>query len=389
MLRAGAVHPGARRRLARLGPGRSDVHRLRRRCCRHRARPLPSGDDPRADRPGLHAVACVELADQRAGAAFGQTPHRQHFCRARVLRQFRRGGQRGRAEARAPLCPRSRGRPEIPRDLDGEQLPRPHALDRDRRRAGQVRERLRTQSRGLHAHSVQRRRGARARIRRLRRRHLRRHPGAHAGRRRHASRHAGIPASRTPAVHRTRRAADLGRDPERHGTHGHAFLVHAEGHRSRHPDQREGIGRRLSDRRDAHDNRHRRRVHCRRARHDLRRQSARMRGRGRGLRRHQHHRGAGRRQGAARAVHGRVEGHQCAPPRIRRPARRRRVDRRRARSAVARKGDGRREGGRRRGLMLLVAGPDVIRIAPSLVISLDEILEGLARLESALNRALV
>jgi len=40
------------------------------------------------------------------------------------------------------------------------------------------------------------------------------------------------------------------------------------------------------------------------------------------------------------------------------------------------------------GLMLLVAGPDVVRIAPSLVISLDEILEGLARLETALNRAL-
>jgi acetylornithine/succinyldiaminopimelate/putrescine aminotransferase len=31
----------------------------------------------------------------------------------------------------------------------------------------------------------------------------------------------------------------------------------------------------------------------------------------------------------------------------------------------------------------------VIRIAPSLVISLDEILEGLARLETALNHALV
>ena len=40
------------------------------------------------------------------------------------------------------------------------------------------------------------------------------------------------------------------------------------------------------------------------------------------------------------------------------------------------------------GLMLLVAGPDVVRIAPSLVISLDEILEGLARLETALNSAL-
>ncbi|MBU6485215.1 MAG: aspartate aminotransferase family protein [Betaproteobacteria bacterium] len=41
------------------------------------------------------------------------------------------------------------------------------------------------------------------------------------------------------------------------------------------------------------------------------------------------------------------------------------------------------------GLLVLVAGPDVLRIAPSLVISLDEILEGLARLESALNAVLV
>jgi acetylornithine/N-succinyldiaminopimelate aminotransferase len=40
------------------------------------------------------------------------------------------------------------------------------------------------------------------------------------------------------------------------------------------------------------------------------------------------------------------------------------------------------------GLMVLVAGPDVVRLAPSLVISLDEILEGLARLETALNAAL-
>jgi succinylornithine aminotransferase len=40
------------------------------------------------------------------------------------------------------------------------------------------------------------------------------------------------------------------------------------------------------------------------------------------------------------------------------------------------------------GLLVLVASPDVVRIAPSLVISLDEILEGLARLEVALNRAL-
>jgi acetylornithine/N-succinyldiaminopimelate aminotransferase len=41
------------------------------------------------------------------------------------------------------------------------------------------------------------------------------------------------------------------------------------------------------------------------------------------------------------------------------------------------------------GLIVLVAGPDVVRIAPSLVISLDEILEGLARLETALGRVLI
>jgi acetylornithine/succinyldiaminopimelate/putrescine aminotransferase len=40
------------------------------------------------------------------------------------------------------------------------------------------------------------------------------------------------------------------------------------------------------------------------------------------------------------------------------------------------------------GLIVLMAGPDVIRIAPSLVISLDEILEGLSRLETALGRSL-
>ncbi len=40
------------------------------------------------------------------------------------------------------------------------------------------------------------------------------------------------------------------------------------------------------------------------------------------------------------------------------------------------------------GLLVLVAGPDVVRIAPSLVISLDEILEGLARLETALAKSL-
>jgi acetylornithine/N-succinyldiaminopimelate aminotransferase len=40
------------------------------------------------------------------------------------------------------------------------------------------------------------------------------------------------------------------------------------------------------------------------------------------------------------------------------------------------------------GLLVLMAGVDVLRLAPSLIISLDEILEGLSRLETALDRAL-
>ena len=55
----------------------------------------------------------------------------------------------------------------------------------------------------------------------------------------------------------------------------------------------------------------------RRARHDVRRQSARLRGGGRGVRRHQHHRGARRREGAPCAVHGGTAGDQRAPPRVR------------------------------------------------------------------------
>ena len=131
------------------------------------------------------------------------------------------------------------------------------------------------------------------------------------------------------------------------------------------------------------------RIRPRRPRHHLRRQPARLRGRGRGVRHHQHHRGPRRREGAARAVHGGAEGDQRAPARVRRPARRRRLDRRRARPRRGRaKAADVMKAASDAGLLLLMAGPDVVRIAPSLVISLDEILEGLARLETALNRAL-
>jgi acetylornithine/succinyldiaminopimelate/putrescine aminotransferase len=38
------------------------------------------------------------------------------------------------------------------------------------------------------------------------------------------------------------------------------------------------------------------------------------------------------------------------------------------------------------GLLVLVAGPDVIRLAPALTISLDDIIEGLGRLDQALGK---
>ena len=65
------------------------------------------GADPRADRPGVHDLARVELVHQRAGAAPRAPARRPHVRRARVLLQFGRGSQRGGAQARAPLRARS------------------------------------------------------------------------------------------------------------------------------------------------------------------------------------------------------------------------------------------------------------------------------------------
>ena len=219
------------------------------------------------------------------------------------------------------------GEDKIPGDHGAERVSRTHALHGDRRRPGKVRARFRTQSGRHHASAVQRHRGARTRIRRARRADLRGAPRADARRGRHGSRHARIPAGGAPALHRSRRASDPGRDPERNGAHRYAFLVHAERHHPRHPDERQGPGRRLSDRRDADDERHRKRLLGGRAWHHLRRQPARLRRCRRGARRDRHHRGAGRREGAARALHGRPEGDQRPAPPVRGSSRRRRVDR--------------------------------------------------------------
>ena len=115
VLCAGIVHSRARRGLARLGPGRPDVHRFRERRGGHRARPLPSGARPCADGAGREDLARLELAHERAVAAAREAPHRRDVRRARVLLQLRRRGQRGRAQARAPVCARPARRREDPR----------------------------------------------------------------------------------------------------------------------------------------------------------------------------------------------------------------------------------------------------------------------------------
>ncbi len=315
-----------------------------------------------------------------------------HVRRARVLLQFGRRGQRGGAEARAPLRARPLRRRRRSASIStlnafhGRTLFTVTAGGQAKYAAG-----FGPNPAGITHIPYNDVAALEARVRRARRRDLRGDPRADAGRRRHDARHARSSCRRRGGCARAHGALlILDEIQSGMGRTGALFsymqkgivpdiLTSAKGLGGGFP-----IGAMLTTERD------RERVHGRRARHDLRRQSARLRGRGRGVRHHQHDRGARRREGAPRAVHGRAEGDQRAPPRVRRPARRRRVARLRAR---------RRRGRARRwtscappatpGCCVLVAGPDVVRIAPSLVISLDEILEGLARLETALNRALV
>ncbi len=227
-----------------MGPARPHVHRFRQRRCRDCAGSLPSGDRACADRTGAHGVARLQLDDQRAGAAAGQEARRRDLRRARVLLQLRRRGQRGRAQAGAALRARSFRSGEGTRDLDAQRFPRPDAIHGHRGRPSQVRQRFRPAAYGLHAHPLQRHRRIGSGVCRRRwGRYLRGDPRAYAGRGRHDSGNAGIPRYRASAVRRARRAARFRRDSKRHGPHGCAVLVHAEGRGARHPD----VARRVSE----------------------------------------------------------------------------------------------------------------------------------------------
>ena len=118
LLRTRGLRARPRRRVARLGSAGPDVHRLRRRRRSHLAWPLPPGDGQGFDRASAHALARLELDDQRAGAAAGEKAGRRDLCRTRFPVQLRRRSQRGRAQARAPLRARSLRAGKIPGDLD-------------------------------------------------------------------------------------------------------------------------------------------------------------------------------------------------------------------------------------------------------------------------------
>ena len=333
----------------------------------------------RARRAGAHALARVELVHQRARAAAREAAHRRDVRRARVLLQLGRRGERGGAEARAPLRARSlRAAASIARRLDAQRVPRPHAVHGHRRRTGEVRDAASAPiPTGFTHMPLQRRRGARSGVRRARRRDLRGDPRADAGRRRHDARHARIPAGGAAPLHRARRAADPRRDPERHGPHRRAVLVHAEGHRPRHPDERQGPGRRLPDRRDA-DHRPRSRARSRSActarRTAATRSPAPSPARCSTSSTRPKCSTASRRatrcswRACARSTAAGACSATCAAKACGSAASSTTPWRGKAADVMNAAGDA--------GLLVLMAGPDVVRIAPSLVISLDEILEG-------------
>ena len=217
--------------------------------------------------------------------AFLQRLDRGHGARPRASRERRRRGRRDRAQGRAQMGSQDQGHSRRPRRDHRlrRQFPRP--LDHDRRlfvRAA-VSRRLRTVRAGLPAGSLRRCRRARARDRS---RH-RRVPGrADPGRGRH--RRAAGRLSRAVRAHlpRAERAADLRRDPDRHGPHREIPGVRARERQARRRHSRQGAGRRSAA--GVRAGRHRRPdagVHAGRPRQHVRRQSARGGRRSRGARR--------------------------------------------------------------------------------------------------------
>jgi hypothetical protein len=209
VLRARHVHPRSRRRIARLGPGRPDVHRLRERRRRDLARSLPSGARQGAatskrTRSGtssnwLTNEPALRLAKRLIDATFAE---RVFFCNS--------GAEAN--EAALKLARRyahdKHGAHKIRCRRGAQRIPRTHAVHGDGGWAGEILEGIRSQSRRASCtcpyNDV-------AALEREFAEHgdeiLRRAARADAGRRRHDAGHPGISAGpRGACARRTARS---------------------------------------------------------------------------------------------------------------------------------------------------------------------------------------
>ena len=250
---------------------------------RMRAGPQRSGSGGRTHRAGRQALAYQQRVLQRTAAAIGRgTGHRLALRRTRVPVQLRRRGQRGRDQAGASLGRGERPRCVAPRHRHfPRQFPRPHPGGGHRDRATEIPGRLRAAAGRFPLRRFQRYRAASGGngVRRCGSGDA----GTGAGRGRGDAGRARLPARGARAVRSPRRLAGAGRNPVRHGPQRCLVRALAGRGRARYRDPGEGVGRRLSDRRDARGTESRRGHAVRRARHHLRRQSAGRGGRARGL----------------------------------------------------------------------------------------------------------
>ena len=188
-----------------MGLGRSGVPGLPERYRRLQHRALPPAGGGRGARPGGAAAARVQPVHHRADDQARAAPERTLARRWSVLLQLRRGGQRGRAEARAQAPARGRG----PRRA--RRVPRPDLRCAERDAAGGKAGALRAAGPGVP-------RARCRRPRRFRRREHRRRPrGARPGGVGRPSAQSRDPARPAYRVRPPRRAADTRRGPVRDG----------------------------------------------------------------------------------------------------------------------------------------------------------------------------
>ena len=187
------------------------------------------------------ALAHLQPLPHPGAGAAGRAAGRQHLRRHRVLRQFRRRGDRVRHQDGAQVPGDDR---RIPSATASSPSKAPSTAARwrpRRRRPAEIPGGLRPHGRGLRPGAVRRpQRAAREGDRPGDRRHPDR---AGPGRGRHARRLArSILRGTARAVRRVRPAAVLRRDPDRHGPHRQAVRPRMDRRHARRHGDRQGIG---------------------------------------------------------------------------------------------------------------------------------------------------